>query len=84
MWRCITTVFFPLARVIGADPANALSARASANRFRSSPISARTRAPTRDRPRESSKGWLRRGVGKDLGDRLGEIVDRTTRGVELP
>ena len=43
--RCNTTVFLPLARVIGADPAKALSPRASAKRVRSSPISASTRAP---------------------------------------
>jgi hypothetical protein len=35
----------PDARVMGADPAWAFSARASANRVRSSPISATTRAP---------------------------------------
>ena len=45
--RCATTVFFPLARVIGADPAKAFNPRASAKRARSSPISASTRAPAR-------------------------------------
>jgi hypothetical protein len=37
--------FLPLARVIGADPAKAFNPRASAKRERSSPISAKTRAP---------------------------------------
>ena len=38
---------FAQARVTGADPAYAFSARSSANRARSSPISARIRAPVR-------------------------------------
>jgi len=41
MWRCSTTVFLPLARVIGADPAKAFKPRASAKRVRSSPPAAR-------------------------------------------
>jgi len=43
--RWVTQVLRPDARVTGAEPANALSPRASANRPRSSPISAKTRAP---------------------------------------
>ena len=57
MCRCSTTVFLPLARVIGADPAKALSPRASAKRERSSPISASTRAPVSfSRPGKTSHG----------------------------
>ena len=57
MCRCSTTVFLPLARVIGADPAKALSPRASAKRERSSPISASTRAPVSfPRPGKTSHG----------------------------
>jgi hypothetical protein len=55
--RCFTTVFFPLARVIGADLAKAFNPRASAKRARSSPISASTRAPARfPRPGKRSHG----------------------------
>jgi hypothetical protein len=43
--RTVMLIDLPDARVTGADPAYALSVRASANRVRSSPISARIRAP---------------------------------------
>ena len=43
--RQVTLMARPEALVMGADPAYAFKARASANRSRESPISARTRAP---------------------------------------
>ena len=46
--RCSTLVVLPLARVIGAAPAYPLRPLASRNRWASSPISARTRAPVRE------------------------------------
>ena len=42
-----TKCFLPEARVIGAEPAYDFRALASANRVRSSPISASSRAPSR-------------------------------------
>lgn len=43
--RCVMQVDFPDAWVTNADPVYALTARASVKRSRSSPSSARTRAP---------------------------------------
>lgn len=46
IWRHMITVFLPLARATGAEPANALRHLASANLLRSSLSSTSTRAPT--------------------------------------
>ena len=51
--RWVMRMLRPEALVTGADPANAFNARASANRVRSSPISASRRAPVRSASRRT-------------------------------
>ena len=81
--RWVMEVTLPEALVTGADPAYAFSARSSANRSRSSPISARMRAPlTSARPGKLVMIGVVGVLAELLGRGLFELVSAGAGGVE--